>query len=307
MYVRLSLVALLFIVTFGCNRILDVGELTSRVDNISDWFRSRMYSVRPYPNIRLLPGESIDQFRETLSDEGLNRWRARFDTRSIEIANVPLMLSSWHGTRYALAQESKAIVQGAPADMCPVLVMKSGYASPMDAAKAAFSRCEQGVKALSQIDKAFKDCGCRLLALNDLLLVEPEALRYATGVAAHLWYEGESSHKPIILVARSSTKEVFEDIGERGLGVLYLYSVKGLYAVVKVTNDGNVSMVKYNSTANGVHSSNYRAYGQYVPIGFRRGRQAYKADMKDISGRTLHLIIGIEPEEYKDSYVNKKR
>lgn len=108
--------------------------------------------------------------------------------RQIRASDVEFFAASRLGEEYLTAKRSKALTIGVPREQCPHY--EAVYnADNLDAAvSTSFMGC---VAYLDKTENGSADCGCQLVAVNDVLLVKPEDLPYRDRVQTHLvWRQG---------------------------------------------------------------------------------------------------------------------
>ncbi|MGR3717875.1 MAG: hypothetical protein ACU0B1_14145, partial [Thermohalobaculum sp.] len=119
-------------------------------------------------------------------------------------------------------------------------------------------------------------CGCRIVALDDLVTVPREDTAYATGTSARM--RSASLGIDLLLVAE-----------EESDGSTLLRDLHGPIARL-VNGENDAVTLSFLSTG-------HRFDGYRIPVGFRRGRIAERVYVVDADGNRLSLLIGFEPGE----------
>ena len=119
------------------------------------------------------------------------------------------------------------------------------------------------------------DCGCQIVALDDMVTIPAGEAGYATGTTARL--RAPSLGLDLLLVA--------EEID----GQILLRDLRGVVARL-TSGDGEEVRVDFPATKTVFQ-------GRRIPVGFRRGRVAERIYATDNGGNRLSLLIGFEPEE----------
>ena len=199
----------------------------------------------------------------------------RESARWIGVDALPFLTSTESGRRFLAAAAPRALARGMPPELCPVAVAAKGApgTSRAEVAGQALQKC------LAQLGPARPGCGCRIVALDDLVTVPREDLAYATGTSARM--RSASLGIDLLLVA--------EEVS--GGGTL-LRDLHGPVArLVRGEND---------AVTLSFHATGRRFDGFRIPVGFRRGRIAERIYVVDADGNRLSLLIGFEPGELAD-------
>lgn len=219
--------------------------------------------------IAQLAAERIDE--SLLARGELSRW--------VSADALPLLTSTDAGRRFLEAAAPRALARGAPQEACPAVAVATGTAGG-----GARARAEVAVEALAaclaQLDPSATGCGCRVVALDDLVTVPHEETAYATGTSARLRIAALGLD--LLLVAE-------EGIG----GETLLRDLAGPVARIDRGPDNAVML----RLADGGRA--FRGYS--VPVGFRRGRLAERIYAEDATGMRLSLLIGFGPDELAQS------
>lgn len=200
-------------------------------------------------------------------------------SQRVGVDSLPLLTQTPTGRRFLAAGRPRALARGAPPEACPAAAVASaempdGPRTRAEVAVAALTDC------LSQLDPEMAGCGCRVVALDDIVTVPRSDVAYAIGTSARL--RSAALRKDLLLVAEES------DTGEtllRDLAGPVAYVSRGPgHAVTVRMADGSRSFE-----------------GRSIPVGFRRGRLAERIYAEDGAGVRLSLLIGFEPDELAQS------
>ncbi|MEM1346179.1 MAG: hypothetical protein AAGI34_16575 [Pseudomonadota bacterium] len=176
------------------------------------------------------------------------------------------------GRRYLSLQAPRALARGAPAARCPA-VSVSRAPTTGGAVSQALAQCLARVATLP-------DCGCEVLAYDDILAVPRTEMAYATGTTARLSAPALGLDGLFVAEALGLERVLLRGLGGR-LGEAVFDGEGG----VQVVLDG----------ASGAPAARFE--GRDTLIGWRRGRLARRITARDGEGRTLVLLIGFSPEE----------
>ncbi|MBM3560530.1 MAG: hypothetical protein FJX53_11770 [Alphaproteobacteria bacterium] len=92
-----------------------------------------------------------------------------------DLARVELVARTEERRRWAATGGHRALALGTPVH-CPFIAGSRAGASAGEAVASALGRCFDGVGRIAA--ERGQDCGCRIAAVDDMLLVEPAALRW---------------------------------------------------------------------------------------------------------------------------------
>ena len=149
-------------------------------------------------------------------------------------------------------------------------IMGSGAPFRARVAREALTRC------LDRLGPAREGCGCRVIALDEVVTVPRDETAYATGVSARLRVPGLGLD--LVLVAEDGP-------GPETL----LRGLAGPVARLVHGEDDRITVV--------FEDTGRRFEGQAIPVGFRRGRLAERIYATDAEGHRLSLLVGFEPAE----------
>jgi hypothetical protein len=200
-------------------------------------------------------------------------------SRWVGVDSLPLLTATPTGRRFLAARSPRALARGAPPEACPADAMASaetlgGTPNRAGVAVASLADC------MRQLDPSMAGCGCRVVALDNMVTVPQSDVSYATGTSARL--RAAALDKDLLLVAEES------DSGET-----LLRDLSGPVAYV-TRGEGHAVTVR-------LADSDRVFQGRSIPVGFRRGRLAERIYAEDSTGTRLSLLIGFEPDELAQS------
>lgn len=225
------------------------------------------------PDIRAETRRDIPRARGAADRLDLAAWRERRGAETEQAGALGWLTGSADGRRFLALPPPRALAWGVPRADCPATGMRGGTATRAKAVEGALRACFAGLDTMAQT------CGCRLVALDDAMLVGREQMAYATGVTARL-------RAP-----------------EMG--------IDGLFVAEHTANGATVihganAPVAHVTPANGAEVTVRLADGRLLTgrrtlLGVRRGRLAQRIHARDPAGRRFVLLIGFAPEELADS------
>lgn len=196
----------------------------------------------------------------------------RETARWVRVDALPFLTQTEAGLRFLAAAAPRALARGMPPEICPALAAAAGAPGTGRGALAgqALDAC------LADLGAGHEGCGCRVIALDDVVTVPRDETVYATGVSARLRVPGLGLD--MVLVA------------EDGPGPETL--LRGLAGPVArlIHGEGDEVVVVFEQ-------SGRRFEGRSIPVGFRRGRLAERIYATDAEGHRLSLLVGFEPAE----------
>ncbi|MEM9761477.1 MAG: hypothetical protein AAF968_03030, partial [Pseudomonadota bacterium] len=202
----------------------------------------------------------------------------------VRAAEVPILSQTTLGLAFLDLPGPRALAYGDPPQRCPAVGLStpgaSGRAMAVETALGAcFAELERRRDTLPAGDEP---CGCRLGALDNVVLLSREQTVYARGTAARL--RAPALGLDGLFVA---------DPAPNG-GVL-LSDASGPFAFVAFDRgEGTASLVFLDTPG-----TLFR--GRDLAVGFRRGRLARRLYLQDAAGRQVSLLIGFAPAEL-DAY-----
>ncbi|MEM0923389.1 MAG: hypothetical protein AAGI13_10115 [Pseudomonadota bacterium] len=250
---------------------LPVDERSQRDQIAQSWHTQRMVILRTPPVIAAETPEDLPAARLAAERADPAVFATRLQAREVGIDALPYLIGSAEGRAFLKAQGSRAIARGRPADICPsTAVVSRLVATPRgDLAGDALQQC------LQNLPQETEGCGCRIVAIDNLVTVTQDDLTYATGTTARLSLPSRGIDR--VLVAEEDQS-----------GALLLRDLRGQVATVRAMSRETVAL----AFADGTEFS-----GRRIKVGFRRGRMAERIYAESASGERLVLLIGFEPDE----------
>lgn len=195
----------------------------------------------------------------------------RESARWTSIDALPFLTSTEAGREFLAATTPRALARGMPQEACPHTAAASAApGTPRgEVAGEAIRSC------VAQIRPSESGCGCRVVALDDMITVPVSATAYATGISARL--RSVSLGLDVLLVAEEEN------------GGILLRDLRGPVAHLTYGADDTVEL-RFDDTGQ-------RFEGHRIPVGFRRGRVAERIYAADAEGKRISLLIGFEPDE----------
>lgn len=176
MRATMAILAILSSATAAC-----IGPQPARV--VREHSAPRLVQLGPAPDLTLrgfdADGDIISAALRLASRNGGP------DGTRIDPAFVPLLVASPAGQRFSALPGPRALVQGEPALSCPALAVAAGPDLPA-ALRQGLAECRAELAA----SRSAPACGCRVIALGDLLLAPPERFAYATGLGTRVLAAG---------------------------------------------------------------------------------------------------------------------
>lgn len=232
----------------------------------------RMAVLTRPPIIATFGPEDLEIARSVAANTDPAEVSRRESARWVGIDSIPLLTSTGAGRHFVAATAPRALARGMPQESCPAAAMASA-APPTPRAEIAVKALQE---CLAQLKPEHGDCGCRVVALDNLVMVAHEDTGYATGTTARM--RAASLGIDLVLVA----EETYDD-------EILLRDLRGPVALLR---SGEGDAVTLEFTAGG-----RRFEGRRIRVGFRRGRIAERIYATDPEGNRLSLLIGFEPDE----------
>ena len=202
----------------------------------------------------------------------------RRGARLIEVSEIPYLRASAVGAGFLAGATPRALARGEPPASCPAAAAATGATSRPEAARAALQGCFDRLEARG----ASPACGCRIAALDNILLDRRESFAFAPAVSAHLIGQTAADRAPTLLVAEALPSE---DGAERVL----LRDAGG--------EVGRIVLAGETAALTLAAAPDRRYVGDRRPFGFRRGRIAERLSLTDQDGRRLDVLIGVEERD----------
>ncbi|MEM7499292.1 MAG: hypothetical protein AAF371_15035 [Pseudomonadota bacterium] len=209
------------------------------------------------------------------------RLAQRTGASRVRAAEIPILAQTAEGTAFLDRPLPRALAYGDPPAQCPAIgISRPGARGRAEAVETAFTACFaalDGGADGSAMTMATEECGCRLGALDDVVLLPREETVYARGTAARL-------RAPALGI-----DGLFVAGPSEGGGVV-LSGVQGPFAIVAFGPEGTARLAFLDAPATVFE-------GADVKVGFRRGRLARRLYLQDVAGRRVSLLIGFAPAE----------
>lgn len=270
----LAMVVSVFVPLGGC---IDNGLIlqSARKPLVENLHVQRMLVFSNPPIIAASTPEDLPVAMRVAANADPEALSKRESARWVGIDALPFLTSTESGNQFLAAAFPRALARGVPAESCPVDAVATGVPGTHreTVAGEALRSC------LAEIIPARPDCGCRIVALDELVTVPRGEIAYATGTTARM--RSASLGIDLVLVAEESAG------GETLL--------RDLYGPVAHLVHGDNNRVKLNFISTGREFDGYR-----IQVGFRRGRIAQRIYAIDADGNRLSLLIGFEPDELAD-------
>ncbi|MEM9781918.1 MAG: hypothetical protein AAF899_05535 [Pseudomonadota bacterium] len=196
--------------------------------------------------------------------------------RREQLAAVPFLTQTREGRRFLTAARPRALARGVPADFCPVMtVSTTGERETVsEAVRTALSGCLNAAATLPDGE----ECGCEIVALNDILTIPSDEAGYASSVELRL--RADFVGLDTLLVASDAPD-----------GSLLIRSVDGV--IGRIAQDADGRAVLALTASQGLIA----LPGIAVPVGFRRGRIATRYYFEDSAGNRAVALVGFGPDE----------
>ena len=195
----------------------------------------------------------------------------RESARWVGIDSLAYLTGTEIGHRFLTARKPRALARGMPAEACPVTALATGATGETRAEVVgrALENC------LEQVTPAQAGCGCRIIAVDDVVTIPRSETAYATGTSARL--RAPSLALDLVLVA------------EEAEGGVLLRDLRGIIARLDY-GEGEAVTLRFTG-------DDAVFVGRRIPVGFRRGRIAERVYAEDDNGNRISLLIGFEPAE----------
>jgi hypothetical protein len=244
------------------------------------------------PAILASRSEDLDLAGRLALRSGSDALGARSEARVTSAGALAYLVGSAEGRRFLALPAPRALARGTPEAACPAIGVAGGpeFTDRAAAAQRALGAC------IASLDPAVaQDCGCRLIALDDAVMVPRTDLAYATGTPARLY--APTLGLDALLVA--------EDPAPRRApsGDTSPADADGPASYTTLLRDltGPVADILHAEAIGGPVTIRFRGgavfTGQSIPVGFRRGRIAERIYATDPQGRRLVILLGFSPAE----------
>jgi len=237
----------------------------------------RLLPLNPPPEITVRAEADMADALAAVRRVALRRGDAGAAPR-VEAVAEPFLYGSPVGRRYLAMAPARALAIGDPPERCPAAGLGGDAATVAGAQAAAGQALRQCLAAVG----GRAGCGCRLMALDDMLLAGPLAFTYAPGVGGRLVGDGAGGRGAPLTVAERAT----DDPARTLIG---FFDAAGPVAVGEVDDGGGARLVLTPSGA--------LFEGARERRGWRRGRIMERLLLSDADGRRIIALIGFEPAD----------
>ncbi|WP_018632427.1 hypothetical protein [Neomegalonema perideroedes] len=213
----------------------------------------------------------------------LARSDAAYRPTRLEAAQIGLLYGDPQGRAFVETLGPRALAQGEPADQCPALALGRGPDDP-SAARTALQGCFAALQGR-------EDCGCRLLAENDRLLATASHFSYALGVSATL--VDPAARQEMTLVAEERAVANRPDAS-----VVWLLGFDGPKGALHLEPDGVAALAFLSEGP----IRDPKWIGRHQAEGFRRGRVARRAFLRNAEGEERIVLVGFEAQELAERH-----
>ncbi|MEO1775732.1 MAG: hypothetical protein AAFS07_12350 [Pseudomonadota bacterium] len=199
----------------------------------------------------------------------------------VSVVEIPFLSLSQPGKEFLARPGPRALAIGDPAASCPVTGLSSPTARDTEQASSqALEGCLAAAEALADD----QPCGCKLAALNDIVMLPRAETAYATAVTARL-YAPEFNINGIF---------VAEEVKP---SLLILRDLNGIIGQITLSTTGGARLILVEAENS---TSKSTLTGKSIPVGYRRGQIARRLYLSDSIGRRASLLIGFSPAELAD-------
>ncbi len=237
----------------------------------------RLLPLNPPPEITVRAEADMADALAAVRRVALRRGDAGAAPR-VEAVAEPFLYGSPVGRRYLAMAPARALAIGDPPERCPAAGLGGDAETVAGAQAAAGQALRQCLAAVG----GRAGCGCRLMALDDMLLAGPLAFTYAPGVGGRLVGDGAGGRGAPLTVAERAT----DDPARTLIG---FFDAAGPVAVGEVDDGGGARLVLTPSGA--------LFEGARERRGWRRGRIMERLLLSDADGRRIIALIGFEPAD----------
>ncbi len=254
---------------------LPIKERSKRPEIAEAWHLQRMVLLERPPDISANSPDTLQKAALAAQRADPSVLATREQASDVRVDMLPYLIGSEPGRAFLQAKGSRAIARGAPAPACPATaVVTHDTAVPRQAlARDVLKAC------LRELPEGHANCGCELIAMDNLVTVPREDLAYATGSSARLSIPAYGIDR--LLVAEENNDQN-----------MLLRDLTGPIATI-VEQPGERVEIRFHN--GDVYS------GRQIEVGFRRGRLAERIYAEAPDGTRLSLLIGFEPDELAES------
>ena len=223
-----------------------------------------------------LIAESADEVLDVALGVGRlsrERFLERRGRRMVEISAIPFLRASPEGARFLQLRGARALARGEPAASCPAAASSpAGAPDRASAASEALGACFAQLRSRG----AGPECGCRVIAADDMLFARPGEFSFAPAVSAVLLEDDRPARRLVadVVATDPSGKEVILRDASRDVATVRL--------------EGEEAALTF------IASPDAEWRGARAPFGYRRGRLAERIVFENRAGETFALLIGVE-------------
>jgi hypothetical protein len=232
----------------------------------------RMVVIPSPPIIAAIGDEDLTIARRIAANLDPAELSRRESASRVGVDSLPFLTSNQAGRQFLAAAAPRALARGMPQESCPA----AGFAS----GEPQTPRAEVAVQALrncsARLLPEYGDCGCRIVALDNLITVPREDTAYATGSSARM--RVPSLGIDLLLVSEETPE-----------GEMLVRDLRGPIAQLR-HGEGDAAIVEFLATGR-------RFEGRRILVGYRRGRIAERIYAVDPEGNRMSLLVGFEPDE----------
>lgn len=243
--------------------------------------RERMLAAPAPPRVVARDPNGAAEAARIAAGVSAERLLERRGRRFLEISAIPYLRASPEGAAFLAQSNPRALVRGEPPASCPAAAASPpGAPDRASAVAAAISACFGALQRRG----AAQSCGCKAIAVDDILLDRPAAFSFAPTVSAVLISNGGPAQR---LVADQLAADA---TGEQ----IVLRDPRGDVALVSLAED-RASLAFLSDAGGGGPAIVYD--GAREPFGYRRGRLTERIRLTNDAGQRLTLLIGVEARD----------
>lgn len=225
------------------------------------------------PSLSAKTPREIDEVANSVIVATVNRFEGRRGVRQLQVSAIPFLRATPAGNAFLQQSGPRALARGEPAALCPAAAASDpASANRAAAVSSAFTTC----LGILQAESADPSCGCRLMAVDQALLMPQSAFSFAPVVSALLIdSDGRAERLVAESVGADAEKELVllrDAVGERGRMIL----AGDLAEAILADPDGRALT------------------GVRERFGYRRGRIAERVRLITADGEEVIILVGVE-------------
>jgi|GEM_PF-2849563 len=236
------------------------------------------------PPIVVYPGDSLsDAAAQVINSRKYAETRVEINEYSLFTDGSPFF------RQWPKNGNNKAIAYGYP-ERCG---MKNGWAKIKSPQSAVVKSLQSCLKNVTKLAKSLDiKCGCRVMAFNDTVFVDPEDMGYRSSLPAVIMIvkNGEKIGNEISglikydgSIGKNLPLSFYNEAGKR--------ICKGLHSVNMLTMSGDFSLSCFDGQMKGK--------GQFKVDGMRQGR-TYGTAKATTTNETLYIVYGLSKKDYME-------